>query len=613
MSTSARFSATTPPSDSIYDRLTESLLVRDSGTAVLPIRSTHSVPARQAFAQALSALNQWDIERSDSLLQVALSFDANYAPAALWLAQVRVWAGKPSVDWQALAQRAIQGETDLSPREQLLATALVSLGAGRAREACTTYERLRVANPRDFAAWYGAGKCIQEDSWVVRDQRSPTGWGFRTSYARGIDAYATAFKLLPSFYKSLERGAFQRLRSILYTDEDMLRSGVGLDGDTVRFLAKPVWQGDSLAFIPFRLAQVFAADSIVPKGSLVRAIDQQRRAFRDIAATWSAAFPRDAGAKEAVAVSLELVGDPSAVDTIRLARRLAPPRTHAVRLAATEILLTIKFSFPDNVTELRRARDLADSLLGRADGWSDEEAAYLAPVAAMTFRCDAAVRFAKQGTTAENAFVKLPRYILGEASALAAASLLGCRHSPLALAVARLVEQVDASDRNRQLVEQLLLAPTVRSSFPLDSVLVARLAGPDQRLLATELDLLRHQPEKTRAYLSSIQTRRWSARQGGTPDAFYPEARLWLALGDSLSARTHLDSGFALFRRQPPTSFSNTGLAVARAASFALAARLRAGLAVDDAERKRWQSGVDAIQSATVDMSHRPTDLSVKP
>ena len=108
----------------------------------------------------------------------------------------------------------------------------------------------------------------------------------------------------------------------------------------------------------------------------------------------------------------------------------------------------------------------------------------------------------------------------------------------------------------------------------------------------------RHEAMVRRA-LVDIQRRRWPLRTGGTADAFYPEARLWLSVGDTAAAREHLDSAFAFLRRGSPVSFAGVGVTLARVGSLLRAAELRAAIAspAEPGGPARWRMAMSSLTS----------------
>src|SRR5439155_711963 len=105
----------------------------------------------------------------------------------------------------------------------LLSDAIVALGRGEIERACGSWGHLTSLDARDFAAWYGLGSCLSHDDAVVADPTSPSGWQFRSSYNRAIQAYRRAFQLLQSIHTALSGRSYQALRSLLMTNTSSLR------------------------------------------------------------------------------------------------------------------------------------------------------------------------------------------------------------------------------------------------------------------------------------------------------------------------------------------------------------------------------------------------------
>ena len=388
--------------DSIFIGLGDSLLFREGGPGGRregPI-ATRSAPARQSFAAGQSAIEDWRLDDADSAFSAAARYDPDYSQAHLWLAQVRFWDGAPPATWGSAAERAAAGRAHLSTRDQLVSDALDALGRDETAKACAALDRLTRVEPFDFTSWYSLSRCLFADSAVVRDSRSPSGWRFRSSYHHALTAYERALRLRPSIHRSLRADGYQAVRHQLMTSGNDLRSGRALAPDTTTFATYPSWLGDSLSFVPYPASQVTAGDPQTVPPTLAEAVRHQRGAFRDIALTWAAAYPRSADAIEALALSLEMLGDRSAIDTVRRARMLARDASDQVRIATTEIWMRVKFALPGDTAGLHAARRLADSLLDRSWAALAADARLLAGLAALTGRGHIAARLSAEPAVA---------------------------------------------------------------------------------------------------------------------------------------------------------------------------------------------------------------------
>jgi tetratricopeptide (TPR) repeat protein len=534
--------------DVLYAGLADSLLLRGHPDSALGSRlpSTRSLPAMQSFASGFDALDDWDFVRADSMFQLAIGFDHDYARAYLWGAQVRAWQKRDPLMWMPLIIHALDGSARLSARDQQIAAALQALGSGAYEKACSIYRALRDENKTDFTAWYGLGQCNDLDLRVVPDAKSPTHWSYRASYQQAIQAYQRAFEVLSLSHKSFQGGAYEPLRDLLYLNPSKLRRAVPSDSG-VAFYGRLDLAGDTLVMRPIPASMIMSGDpAAVPKG-MRAAIERQQQVFHRIAASWSTALPRSAGAKEAVAVSLEMQGDRAALDTIRVARHLATDLLQRLRLAVAEVIVRLKFAEPDSATELAAIRRLADSLLASNMRPSGAQAIFLSPLAVLTGRCAllaTLVSRAASATTIPAELERVPRDIIAEVEQLRARTALGCQRGNTP-SVDQLRRRIAAAGAGKQSLaaEYSLLGRAVRVAQPPDSVQVAYFAasGGDY-LLRAEYQRLIHHSDSTKQILARVYAARAATGYDAVgAEAVYPEARLLLEIGDTTSATTALD------------------------------------------------------------------------
>ena len=112
------------------DALAGSLLLRRADGVPSPaiLGGTTSLPAIQAFANGLQALERWDLRAADTTFAVAAHLDPTYGRAWLWQAQTKDWERVTPVLVRDLAINAMADSARLSARERALGTALASLG-----------------------------------------------------------------------------------------------------------------------------------------------------------------------------------------------------------------------------------------------------------------------------------------------------------------------------------------------------------------------------------------------------------------------------------------------------------------------------------------------------
>jgi len=575
-----------------YAALADSLLLRGR-TDGAPPGSTRprQLFATQGFIRAMEARDDWNLMRSDSLLSVAIAADASYARAHLWRAQVRAWRQVDPELWVAGAQRALADSGALSSVERSMAHGLVLLAAGDYLAACRVYRQLVAADRRSFVGWYGMGECHMRDRAVVEDRASPSGWRFRSSLQQAVNAYATAFELIPATYRGFEAEGYSRLRELLYTSGRQLRTGTSLDTSRRVFLGAPILLHDTLALIAFDRADVLAGRA--RSGASPEAVARLRAVFDSITVRWASAFPSSAGAKEALALSLEQRGDPAALDTLLAAERLASDSAQRLRLTASRIALQVKFGV-DMPALLDRARASADSLLERAPRASREERAILAPLAALTGRCRLASALLRDVAPAlQTADLTIPRDLNADAHALLGYVATGCP-IPDSLAspgaIAERIVLAAPTPRKRATAEYMLQGSVVRALYPLDSAAVMRMADVGGGLLAAERDFLIGRRDSARARLTAVVAPRAAALPGQiTADVVVPEARLWLLLGDTTAALRSLASALSTVRYATPLASDQAAYNAGRLGFLVQALALHAQLAAAtnrDAARK---------------------------
>jgi len=584
--------------DSVFQILADTLLFRSAPPLMRregPL-ATRSAPARQAFARGHEALEQWDLFAADSAFSAASRFDPNYAQAFLWLAQVRLWNRQPQATWRSAAERAAAGRERLSPRSQLLSDALVALARGEVVRACAGWEQLTRQERHDFASWYGWSTCLLGDSAVVRDNRSPSRWRFRTSHNQALKAYQRALELLPSIHRSLRAGGYESVRNQLMASGNTLQAGRGLPpNDSIRFLAYPSWEGDSLAFVPFPKGEVD-----VPR-TLGDAVRHQRKAFSEIATSWVTDFPQSPDAHEALAIALELLGNRAALDTLRRARRLATDPQTQLRIAATEAWMQIKFSIPADLEGVRSARALVDSLLAARAGQDPLEPRLLASLAALTGRARLAATLSQDPRVVRE-WGEVPTLLAQTLPAFFSFAALGGPSDTLRVlerAVAQAIEQ-SGTPASRASLEMFALAYPATIAFPnhrMESI--ATLAGNGDSLVDAQAAYLSGDTSTVRTILKLIKQGRSNAQ--GLPealsiDALFPEAALLVALGDEQAAIDWLDPTLGALAMTAPQIFADA----LRAGPLVRALALRAELAArvgDTAGARRYASIVVALWS----------------
>ncbi len=579
--------------DRAFAELSEGLLLRSGGLdASQSAGQTSSLPARQAFDLGFLSINEWNLAAADSHFSAALHFDPSYAQAHLWLALVRLWTNPDeSATWRSPAERAVAGRGDLSSRDRQVADAMLSQAQGDLLAACQRWDQLTREHPYDFVVWYGLAICLGSDRIVLPDPRSPTRWRFRSSYYAALNAYEQAYRLFPPIFRELRADSYSQMVHLLLASGTDFRIGRGVPPDPPIFYAFPAWIGDTLVLYPV----VWGEDGITSDRGTATALDairHQRQRLLNIASSWVAEYPANADAMQALAVSLQLLGDRTALDTVLKARRLAQGADEIIRVAASEIWMRVLFSTPSNLGELRAARRLADSLLTNAPPDGALEPKLLASLAALTGRAHLAASLGRKISTRDRN--DTPPALVGIGiTFLTYASMGGPVDSLRALAprvLEALQRDVDAERRAR--AEEMWLRLPVLVGFPTVQLpIVSQLSGPSGGLMnADDAYLRRDTVMALRAmeqYRSAGQVEPPGVR---TVDLGLGTAWLLSKLGDTDAAIAWLDPILNALPRTPPQLF----LEVYQAGPLVRAMVLRANLAEaqgDRATAMAWATG----------------------
>lgn len=571
---------------------------------------TTSLAAWQAYQRGRLAMSRWELARAAAELERAVELDPGYAAAHLWLAQAVAWGGlSDDTHWRGNAARALADSVELSGRERLLAGALAALGERRYGDACASYERLLARDSSDFAGWFGIGECTRDDQAVVPDPSSRSGWRFRSSYHRAVQAYSRALRTIPSSHLAFRGAGFARLNALLSTDEGNLRYGYTGSGASARgFAAYPSLEGDTLAFVPWP-SDAFAAvrPETVPASRRAASL-RNRGVLRGITLEWARAFPQSADAHEALALALESLGEirevdegaPSAFSELARARALSREPEQVLRLALVQVRLWLR------VEDYGRARAAADSVLQQRRNPGPKDALSLAPLALLTGRVEQARALARAAVPETNFNTPMGEYItvpqpvaLTAADALVYAAFgLEPETGEAEAALDRLVAAAWSEPAERGKVRSAVLNGSRRLSFAgsLARTRAAPLEMPDYVVEIQQM-LARGDAAGARARLASIAQGRGARRPGDlTLDYVYPEAELHLALGDTARALQELDRALLSLQAVPPSVLTR----VEQTGGLLRAMRLRAQLAEarrDAATATRWRRALATLWS----------------
>jgi hypothetical protein len=578
-----------PPLD-LYRTLADSLLfgratiASATGTDI----GTRSMRARSEYARAHAALETWDLRAADSLFAAATGSDDDFVRAHLWLAQVRNWLGLPPEHWANHAEIAGADTLSLNRHERLLAAGLASLGRRQYPAACESFAALAELAPRDFSAWHGLGDCLSRDNVVVPDRASPSGFRFRASYHRAVEAYRTAFRILPSSHLTVRSGGLERISDQLWTAPRKLRVGRSEGGDRPEFVAHPALVGDTLVFVPhpWDLWDTAEGSSDVTAWSL--ATDRQREVMSDVARRWVAAYPRSPEAAYAQAVALDLLGDPASIDWVRRARSLEPASTRSIDFAAAQVWLEFRYGAPDTA-RIATARILADSLLATAADDSSN-ARRLAPIALLIGRPSHAARLAATVSMSD-----APAAVSRPANALLAFASIGAPVDSIRFYERQTIEGIRNAmpTSEHQRARGLVLEQPGRLAFP--AHILESLRTDSMRTAAgiAQAAWLRGDSMTLDALMPRLRTPPDRAAERA-PEIQYASARFLAIAGDTATAILWLDGFLGSLRWFTPDTFESLADAGVVGRAMALRARL-AQQQNDDVNARRWGRAVAAL------------------
>ncbi|GAC1648038.1 MAG: hypothetical protein NVS4B3_03040 [Gemmatimonadaceae bacterium] len=592
-------------------RLTDGLIgARIPGTTTVTA-GTRSLAAWAAYERGRSALSQWDLPTAEAELTAAAHLDPGFASASLWLAEVMAWSetGYSHRDeWSAAATRAWARRGDLGEQDTQLATAVRALSDQRFPEACAAYRGLITSDSLDFVPWYGLGECNARDPLVVRDPRSPSGWSHRGSAATAVGAYERALRLVPSVHVAFSGIAFTRLLQLLHADAGKFRKGFAVTGDdTIQFASFPALDHDTLAFVPYRIADLETDPSHTEPSSGVQALERGRAVLRRVALSWVAAFPSSAHAHEAVARVLETAGDidasragtRSAVSENRLARMLTRDPLQALRLAQATIRLRVKLA------DFSGAQALGDSLLDHTATPDSMQAALLSGVALLLgkpHRAAALASAAPADTTSVQAggrTLPVPAGITRLQPALIAYAALGAPPDSL-MSIRAVIDhllQTRVPAARRDAVRAAVLARPMSFAYSvLGTNAVIGLHGTGNEYLMVEQDISRGDTVAARIRLTALNALHRRHISGSiSMDAAYLAAMLNAMVGDTLTSIAYLDAALGDLSALRSSFLDDEPFDIG---GLVRGAALRAEIAIrrrDAVTAKRWAGALAAL------------------
>ena len=353
-------------------------------------------------AQELVADGEW--ARADTALRGIVEHDPANATAHVWLAQVgalsSTMAQEPSDAWKAEVTLAEQHRATLDTVARLQLEALRGVADGAYDVARDRYRRVVAAKPASVVMRLALADAYLNDSVVEPDPSSPSGWRFRGSWHGAASTLRSALEMRPDA-AAIRGAAYDRLTRVLITSS-RYRPGRSTAGGERSFVGFPALDADSLAYVPYPLAQVESGIAESRNTTLPDVQSRNREALRRLAEEWVADLPDDAAAHRAYATALAAVGvltsprpdAANAVGEIRRARELSRDDRSRLFTGAQEVRLLIR------ARRLGEARALADTLMARSTPRATDEIQVLAALAALRGNAARAIAFLGMSTDA---------------------------------------------------------------------------------------------------------------------------------------------------------------------------------------------------------------------
>jgi tetratricopeptide (TPR) repeat protein len=542
---------------------------------------TKRVAAWRAFTRGDSLRRAWSLPAAEAEFRRAVAADPSFGRAHLWLAQVALWRRPPNrMEWGEVATRALTLKAGMSPRDTLAAAAAAALADQRYPDACHAYRALHELVPQSDLPWYGIAYCDAMDPIVLRDARSPSGWRFRANLSEAVAALDSGLARTsgaPPF-------ALQLLGGLLITEPSRTRSGWSLGSPRLVFHARPSLSGDSVVYIPYPASDFGSGGEFANRRTLSEALRRNIARLDAEYREWVRRAPASADAREALALTQELMGEnspveggtPRAFGTLAEARRLSTDARQQLRLATGQVRLLLKYGrFAD-------ARRVADSLLAAIPRADADQAQSLAGIAALVGNIERTTALLLTAVRGEpgwvfDAQIAPPTPVADAAvSFLASASLGRCDDAMRAYGgtLERLIEQYVPSGARATVFEALAVRPITLAVPCLGPATVRGLHGRDhllhmqQSLAAGNVPLLRRQ-------LDSLRTSRLGDRPGDVAlDQTFQEAWLLVASGHGPDAGRHLDLPLTALATLSPRLFNEVPAAAALGRAMALGADL---------------------------------------
>lgn len=316
----------------------------------------------------------------------------------------------------------------------------------------------------------------------------------------------------------------------------------------------------------------------------------------------------DPDALEELGEAMELLGDVTAVDTVRKARSLTKDPSQRLRLVAKECWLRLRVALPRKTAEIVAVRILAESLLANGHPSTASDANLLASLATLIGNAPAAASFGEQGAGNISFSFQVPREVLRAAGVLMAYASVGGPLDSLERSEQRLrllIQNGVVPDHQAEVANNLI-GQAASIAFPYHRFSsFATLDTATDYLLAAERQYAAKEWAALRKAVFDLQRSRSAFRASDlTLDGVYAEAWLLAAVGDTVWALRHITESLDAL---PVTAVSQFGT-MSTAGSLVRAMLLRAALAsgrADNAAAREWAHAVVQLSDTNMEIGRK--------
>jgi serine/threonine protein kinase len=576
---------------------------------------------KSALDKGQDAIRSLDLSNAEQDFRAAVAREPQSVTAKLWLAQAMMLRGAPKNQWKVYALAAGDRAAQLDPTERLRASALAAIATNNNGQGCAQLDSLfqivQKGTLLDATVPLALADCLRQDSTVLSDKSSPSGYIFRASYQKIKVLYQGLLDRAnnPSAYAVI----VPRLEVVLKADKNQsVRQGMSPTQQRSVFLAYPSLVSDTLAYVPYLYEPSQGILRTRDYEGLTSAIEQNQHTLKDVALQWTKIDPDNPDAHEMLARILEGTGeldgsDQSALPQLLIARKLRrdAPRSSSIayldelRLASDEVRINVRRGrfdlvgpLADSALSLKPNPALSDSAAGAAADWLTSLAA-LRGQAARVIAIDQKYYSGSQNGLLQNGHaVTFPPRLGRDQIALQYYAAFGGPADSILLVTERLKTNLaaDAPTNERRSWEAALLTRWLAMATPLIGAQpVSEVALTNDSFVRALTAFAKHDYSGARRLLDSVDIVRGDNAPGEISfDVVFQEAWLRSALGDKPGAAKQLDN--ALHGVSGGVSgIMRTPVLVA---SFVRAMTLRAELALEarqPAEARKWASAVISL------------------